>query len=683
MTAHRPHPGNVFSGYKIRMTEVYGLSQATNYYNLPIEIRQHIFSFSYLETLMDCVVHLDKQHREWVKIILKNYTLTLADRNNGRWWTHITEQNTSFLYTFLKTQCSKIQSNTLNLSTINQQPPAPQTIVAWDSYLIGIVNNSIKHNNLYLFSVILKNQWMFQSLSIFNFKSAKWWEGPSIKLLLQFTIKSIEYNALNIIKTIFGPGTSCLNLNDAFDHTKIEESAFYNHMYYVLAQKIILFNNVNIMTYFESIYKTNYTNDQYISLLLLCSTNQSIDTAIKDEKTNILNHILSKITDLTTITDQTITTFINNALQQNMIYNILYLLTKLNKYVSIDNYTNILNYVITSKNISILPLPGSLNNLTIFTYIYTLYNNTHNINIPASIPLFTRVQLDENKQNLDIVVDIIKNSLLYKWFILSLEHNKKEIIIYLRNELIATCKKNQFTRADFITHIIVDCIAQTHNKVYFMFNQELYDLIINDFLILFTIEHITTIMNIVSINDYYNLPYDYFLAKFITKTIFNRQIYINLLKNNLLISLKSNNYNTVTEFILTKLKNAGETVNLNSPEYKDIFIDLIKKKNTKSVELFINNGFLMHTDDNNTLDATALACAIKTKSIPMIRLLITHGANVASNNYNVLHFALNQKSQTLAHFIKGKLQTDTQEQAYLEWETNPEIKAKYQALLVV
>lgn len=666
------------------MAEVYAFAESTNYYNLPIEIRQHIFSFSSLQTLMDCIMYLDKQHREWVKIILKNYTLSLADRNNGGWWTHIAEQNTSFLYTFLKTQCSKVQSTTLNLSTLNQQVPVPQTIIAWDSYLISIVNNSIKHNNLYLFCIILKNQWMFQSLSNIKFKSVKWWEAPSIKLLLQFTIKSIEYNSLNIIKTIFGPGASCLNLNDAFDHTKIEATTFYNHMYYIIAQQVILFNNVNIMTYFESIYKTNYTNDQYISLLLLCSTNQSIDTAIKNEKSHILAHILSKITDQDTITEQNITTFINNALQNNMIYNITYLLTQLSRKVSIDNYTNILNYLIKSKNIHILPLPGSLNKLTIFTYIYTLYNNIHDNNIAAAaLPIFTREQLEKNKQNLDISINIIKKSLLYKCLILSIEENNTEILIYLKNELITICKKNNFTRADFITHIIVDCITQTHNKLSCIFNHDLYDLLINDFLTLFTIEHIITIMNIVSINDYYNLPYDYFLSKFITKTIFNRQIYINVLKNNLLLSLKSNNYNTVTEFILTKLKNAGETVNFNSPEYKDIFIDLIKNKNTKSVELFLNNGFLMRTDDNDTFDATALTCAIKIKSMAMIRLLINHGANISSNNYNVLHYALNQKSQTLAHFIKVKLQTDTQEQAYLEWENNPEMIEKYNALLVV
>ena len=154
------------------MAEVYAFAESTNYYNLPIEIRQHIFSFSSLQTLMDCIMYLDKQHREWVKIILKNYTLSLADRNNSGWWTHIAEQNTSFLYTFLKTQCYKVQSTTLNLSTLNQQVPVPQTIIAWDSYLISIVNNSIKHNNLYLFCIILKNQWMFQSLSNIKFKSS-------------------------------------------------------------------------------------------------------------------------------------------------------------------------------------------------------------------------------------------------------------------------------------------------------------------------------------------------------------------------------------------------------------------------------------------------------------------------------------------------------------------------------
>jgi len=663
-------------------------TEPATYYNLPVEIRKHILSFATLETLIDCIMHLDKEHKEWVKIILKNYTLTLSDRNNGRWWLHIAEQNTLFLYTFLKTQSSNVQTNTLNLSTLNQQSPAPQTIIEWDIYLIGIVNNSIKHHNLYLFHMILKNQWMFKPISNIYTTHPNWWTGICIKLLIKFVITAIEYNALNIIQTICGTGPSCLNLNDAFNSSKIPEFTFYKRMYYVIAQHIIKFNNVNIMTYFESIYKDTYTNDQYISLLLLCSINQTIETAIKDEKPNILGHILSKITDLSTITEQNITQFINNALQNNMIYNIVYLLTKLKCKVSIDNYTNILNYFIKTKNICILPLPGSLKKLTMFTHIYTLYNNTHNTHNThngrmASQPLFTRQQLSENDQNLATVITNIKTSLLYKCFILAIEQHNTEILIYLQNELIAICKKNNLTKIEFITHIIVDCITKTHAEFICSFNPEIYDLIINEFLTLFNIEHITTIMNIVSINDYYIATYEYFLTKFIKKTIFTRILYINLLKNNLLISLKNNNSNTISGFILTKLQEARETINFTSNDYKDIFIDLIKKKNIKSVELFLTHGFTINTIETELLGATALTGAIKIKSMAMIRLLITHGANIASNNYNVLHYALKHKSQTLAHFIKDQLIKDNKSQLYLDWEQNAVLKAKYQALLVV
>jgi ankyrin repeat protein len=190
-------------------------------------------------------------------------------------------------------------------------------------------------------------------------------------------------------------------------------------------------------------------------------------------------------------------------------------------------------------------------------------------------------------------------------------------------------------------------------------------------------------MNIVSINDYYIATYEYFLTKFIKKTIFTRILYINLLKNNLLISLKNNNSNTISGFILTKLQEARETINFTSNDYKDIFIDLITKKNIKSIELFLTNGFSINTVETELLSATALTGAIKIKSMAMIRLLITHGANIASNNYNVLHYALKHKSQTLAHFIKDQLVKDNKSQLYLDWEQNAVLKAKYQALLVV
>jgi hypothetical protein len=664
----------------------------SKYNNLSRDLILYIFSFYDLETLIDTVSLINNEHCKIVEEILKTYTFTKYDCNNGNWFRYNghgnQNKNTLFLYKFLKLQVPTTKINSLHLS-------APQNTIGWHSYLISVAMNCIKYKNLELFGTILINQLQFRRFNITLGKPSNWLEINSIKLLIKFTISAIEYNSLNIIDIIFDK--IGLHFSNAFDSNKIEEVNFQNNMYYGIATKAIQFNNIDIMTYFASIY--NYTNEQYINLLILCSDNQIIEASNQNGDTpSILLYILSKITDLSTITADNITEFINIALQNNMIYNIACLLSKISRKISIDNYKNILYYLINSKTIYEFPKSIISSNKipmfkSIFEYIYTLYSRIHDVESiaasaasAASTSSAASTFSTNNITNITNITNTIKKSLLYKCFVMSINCNNIPNILYLKGKLILRCKTNNIIVLDYIKYIIVDCIKQTHNHPeYVKTESKIYDLFLNEIISLFTVEHITTIMNILSINNFSHETYEYFLNKFVTNTIFSKKNYINILKQNLIISFKNNNYNSLNEvlelniskLILSKLIEAGETNHFNSPEYKNIFLDLIKKKNKISIELFLTNGFLITTDENITLNNKALLNAVKSKSMAIIRLLITHGGNISSNDYNVLHFALNHKTQNLAHFIKEKLQSDNKEQLYLEWEQNAVLKAKY------
>ena len=77
----------------------------TNYNSLPDEIKLHILKFANLETLIDVIRYVDKQHQKYVIEILKNYSLQKSDYSNT-WFEYIQSHRTFFLHKHMLTYTS-------------------------------------------------------------------------------------------------------------------------------------------------------------------------------------------------------------------------------------------------------------------------------------------------------------------------------------------------------------------------------------------------------------------------------------------------------------------------------------------------------------------------------------------------------------------------------------------------
>ena len=142
-------------------------------------------------------------------------------------------------------------------------------------------------------------------------------------------------------------------------------------------------------------------------------------------------------------------------------------------------------------------------------------------------------------------------------------------------------------------------------------------------------------------------------------------------KLNKLMSKYSSLYPNVLTFILLKLKENGEINSCQDDKYIPLAIHFIMNKYFHIIEIMCDNGFIV--SGNNDY----LQIAIKTRSFNLIKVLITFGADISSHDYAVLHYALKQKTTKLLIFIKEKLTVDNKLQEYIDWETNPEYKIRF------
>ena len=676
--------------------------QQTAYHNLPVEINLHILKFLELETLVDTVRYIDKKHRLLVIDILKNYTLTKNDCDSY-WFEFIQFRNTRFLHSFLKPQHTK----TMIRSAVTHTNSLP-----WDEYLKITINHATIKNNYILFGNLILRYTNYRNIrkSISNdtIDTTKWYLSL-IRFHTLSIVLAIEHNSLSIISFILEADIIKFN----FNKDDIEEKIFEYKMYHNFANVATSFNKVDSLTYFTLNFK--YTNAHYNELLIACVTNQIIDTAIQENKPNVMAYIISILTNSKTdthtdthtdtypfrypfcnpnsnpinsnttdingnpyqITDLCISNFITQIIlhskENYKIINIItYFITKFSNKITIEHYKQIMSHL---KNI----------NINKFKPLFTLYLESYDI-FPGCV-LFTPDEL-LNDANLMNVISHIKSSFIYECFINSIKINNYEIMTYLKEILLTTCIKYNITKEMFVKYLVLDCIkksiiciADKSNDITHT-HPEIYTILIKDLPSIYDIDNIISIMNILSLEIYNVAIYEYFYNLFLQKSVLTKQIVINLLKNNLYLSIQNTKYdipkNNVLTFIILKLNTIGETNLFTDARYIPLFINFITNKYIYIIDIMCSNGFdVIHNNEYLYL-ITNYKCI---KTITIIKLLIKFGAPIASYDYKFLHFILKQKHtkkiKELILFIKYKLSGDNKLQLYLDWETNLDYKTKF------
>jgi len=627
----------------------------TSYNTLPVEMKLHILQFLDLETLVDTIRYIDKTHYCLVIDILKKYTLKQTDCDSY-WFEFIKNRNTHFLHKFLKPQNKDImiRSHTTNTNSLS-----------WINYLRSIISNSVVKNNSMMYGYILTKYFTYKNIRQYvTSNSPKWYLSSLTTSFIESILISIEHNSLLIIRVIL----EYPYINFRFNKDDLEEQTFSTNMFYNLAKTAILHNRVDILKYFILGHK--YTNEHYNDLLVLCSNNTLIDTAIHENKPHVLDYILSQLTNSNVsnssnssntiiyhVLDTTITKFINTLSITEPKHNILtYFATKFSHKLTINDYKLLICSQVELNNI----------NIDIVKKLMTLYLETHDV-FPEC-PLFTTDELLIHN-NLMTVISHIKMSLIYTCLNHSILYNNKfDTVLFLQDILYTNCIKYNITKELFVKYIFLDSIKisleTNHNEIE---TKTLYTTLIKDLPSIYDIDNIKSIMNMISVKYSAIECYTYFHNLFIQKTVLSRKIYIELLKDNLYLAIQNTSYcailnHPVLAFILLKLKEIGEINTCQDEKYIPLVKNFIKNKNGDIIEIMCNNGFTI-TGHNEYLQL-----AIKTRCISLIKLLITCGADISSHNYAVLHYALKQKNTKLALFIKEKMTADNKLQDYLDWE---------------
>ena len=632
----------------------------TSYYSLPQEMILHILNFVGLETLIGSVRYIDKKHLGLVIDILKNYKLTQQDCDSY-WFEFIKNQNTQFLHIHLKPQNKDIMIRSQSTNTNS---------LTWINYLRDIISISIEKDNSILFGNILTKYFTYKNIrQYFTSNSPKWYLSNITLSFIDIVSNAIIHNSLRIIRLIL----EYPDINFRFNKDDIEEKTFAIQLFSKFIEQSILYNRVGILKYFT--LKFNYTNDDYNDLLVLCANNLLIDTAIQQNKPHVLDYIISKLTNPNTspnpsdssisditynILDTTINKFINALSDTEPKPNIIiYFATKFSHKLDIIHYIKIL----------------SISQIDSVKKIISLYLETHNV-FPYC-PIFTTdALLDHDK--LMFVILHIKSSLFYNSLKLSLKYkNRVDTVLFLQDILYTHCIKYNLTKDMFVKYIYLDCIKisieTNHNEIE---TKQLYSTLIKNLPSIYDIDNIKSIMSMISVKSSAIECYKYFHNLFLEKSVLSRKIYIELLKDNLYLSIQNASYSSslypnVLAFILLKLKENGEINSCQDDKYIPLAINFIKNKNSYIIEIMCNNGFIV--SGNNDY----LQLAMKTRCFTLIKLLITSGADISSHDYAVLHYALKQKTTKLALFIKEKMTADNKLQEYLDWETNPEYKISF------
>ena len=656
--------------------------QQSSYHKLPVEILLHILKFLDLETLVDTVRYIDKTHRELVIDILRNYKLKQEDCTSY-WFDFIKNQRAYFLHKYLSQQDKDFKP------TYICSPNTHQNTISWYSYLQNKKTISIKHNDIEMYTILTNktNKGIY-----IKYPNSKIYLSYQVKALLDNINLAIEYNSLHIIKYIFTyKKRDLINYHEVdelfnFNRDEPEDKTFECDMFYKFAEKAIFYNRVDILNYFT--LKYNYTNEHYNSLLFLCTRNNLVNKAFRENKPNVMEYIIALFTDTkssNTDSDGKPYHIIEDCITNcrfGLIYDIkssysydikslIYFLTKFINVISIKQYTE---FMIDILNI------GRYNEL--FKQLFILYLDTYTI-FPECA-LYTPEHLLIN-DNLMVVIENIKTSLIYHCFIISIKKNNTELMSYLKEILLTSCIKYNLTKKIFVTYLVLDCIK--HSIVGIMDNHidlihhntlriEIFTILIQDLPSIYDIDTIVSIMNILTLEIYYVVNYEYFHNLFLQKSVLTRRIYINLLKNNLYLSLQNtkNDVNKVFEFIILKLKENGETNICKDTLYEVLFINAIKTKYITTIEYLFQNGFdIRHNNEYSQL-------AINSKCYDIIKLFAVNGINLKLREHNILHFILKQKTKqyrTLAIQIKQKLIATNKLQEYLDWETNLDYKTKF------
>ena len=653
-----------------------GYQNQTTYQHLPVEMILHILDFVTLETLVDTVRYLDKKHRNLVINILKNYKLKQQDCDSY-WFDYIKNKNTQFLHTFLKPQ---------NNDTMLRSHSTNTNSLSWFNYIGEIINISIIKNNSVLFGHVLTKYFTYKNIRQYITDNCpKWYLSIVTLSFIKIIHTAIQHNSLLIIRLLL----EFPDINFKFNKNDPDEKTYSSTLFYKFAEKAIVYNRVDILKYFALRYKF-YTNEQYNSLLVLCSMTKIVNKAYRENKPNVMEFIISIFTDNNPfykdndgnpyhITENCITQCRINLIDKIKtshgcdINLTLYFLTKFTKTISIEHYTKFM--------IDILEL--SIYNNNTIKKIFILYLDTYTI-FPECI-LYTPEELLIN-DNLMVVIENIKTSLIYRCFIISINTNNTEILSYLKEILLTSCFKYNITKEMFVKYLVLDCIkhsiigmANCFNNViqYKTIRREIYTILIQDLPSIYNIDIIESIMNILTCElCYVEVNYEYFHNLFLQKSVLTRHIYKNLLRNNLYLSIKHTHHgaNKVLEFIILKLKEMGETNICKDNIYEVLFINCIKNKYIRTIKYLFENGFDI-SQHNYYSHYT-----IKTKCYDVIKFFAENCVDFKSHEDNLLHYILKQKTikfKTLALQIKQKLSDTNKLQEYLDWETNLDYKTKF------
>jgi hypothetical protein len=570
------------------------------YNNLPEEIHLHILKFANLETLIDVIRYVNKQHQKYVIDILKQYTLQKSDYNNV-WFEYIQSHRTFFLHKHIN-----ILWDDTPIRLINKQTK----LFNWNLFIERSIHYSILHNDIEFYSLLINTYFLNIEIKTFMDKRniIKSWYFTLLYIFTNNISLAISFNSLNIIKFILTDKyINFISLIDIIKNYNNEDlnNEEYNtkeNIFLEFAQNTVQNNKIHILNYFKLFY--NYTNKDYNNLLINCSTSKILNDDIKNNEPNIIDYISLNITELFT---QTLTSFIENV----SIYDntMLHFITSYQSKLSLQHYQYVLDYYIRQPNFN---YPNNTNNnQTYFLIILRLYINHYNIleNQHSSFePGNYFINYKYITKNLENIKECIKyypkedihimftHSFLYKLFIKTIETNNTEVMETIKNIFLNEYIKYGFTKEDFsniivyfINIYIKDVQRHKHNIIKYKDVTEFLDKLISGIPNIYTESNIQSFILSTSIYCYNSNILKYFNTLCVNKVLLLKSNYIILLNNSLSLLFSDNTYSNSStyEYLLLLLKTIDKPFNFNTNTYK------------KLLYRFITNIFCENDEDIN------------------------------------------------------------------------------------
>ena len=585
----------------------------TKYNNLPEEIQLHILKFANLETLIDVIRYVNKQHQKYVIDILKQYTLQKSDYNNV-WFEYIQSHRTFFLHKHIN-----ILWDDIPLQLINKK----DKLFNWNLFIERSIHYSILHNDIEFYSLLINTYFLNIEIKTFMDKRniIKSWYFTLLYIFTNNISLAISFNSLNIIKFILTDTyinfISLIDIIKNYNNEDLNNEDLNNEEYNTkenifleFAQNTVQNNKIHILNYFKLFY--NYTNKDYNNLLINCSTSKILNDDIKNNEPNIIDYISLNITELFT---QTLTSFIENV----SIYDntMLHFITSYQSKLSLQHYQYVLDYYIRQPNFN---YPNNTNtntntntnnNKTYFLTILRLYINHYNIleNQHSSFePGNYFINYKHITKNLENIKECIKyypkedihimftHSFLYKLFIKTIETNNTEVMETIKNIFLNEYIKYGFTKEDFsniivyfINIYIKDVQRHKHNIIKYKDVTEFLDKLISGIPNIYTESNIQSFILSTSIYCYNSNILKYFNTLCVNKVLLLKSNYIILLNNSLSLLFSDNTYSNSStyEYLLLLLKTIDKPFNFNTNTYK------------KLLYRFITNIFCENDEDIN------------------------------------------------------------------------------------